>query len=144
MVQHLAMRKQSKYKPKARVLPINIRFSKEAEVNLCLVPQAELTKFREGIADEVSINTLAMRLNLGYVLAGEYFVEGEARATMENALEALRSVKARKEQTGKIGANGEEYPRMADGLNLTDQMQESCTRAELDKALKFDFHAAGK
>jgi len=138
------MRKKSKYKPKARVLPINIRFSKEAELNLCIVPQAELTKFREGIADEVSINTLAMRLNLGYVLAGEYFVEGEARATMESALEALRSVKARHLETGKVGATGEEYHRMADGLNLTDMMQEKCTRAELDKTLSFVFQQAGR
>ncbi len=138
------MRKKSKYKPKTRVLPINIRFSKEAELSLCLVPQAELTKFREGTANEVSINTLAMRLNLGYVLAGEYIVEGEARATMENALEALKSVKARHLEAGKIGATGEEYHRMADGLNLTDMMQEKCTRAELDKTLSFVVQQAGR
>jgi hypothetical protein len=138
------MRKQSKYRPKAKSLPITIRFSKDAELRLCLVPQVELSKFREGLADAVSVNTLAMRLNFGDLLAAKYFVEGEARATMEKAVEALQSVKARADKTGKIGATGEEYHRMADGLNLTDQMQESCTRAELYKTLTFVLQAAGE
>lgn len=138
------MRKRSKYKPKAPTLPINIRFGAQDETQLCLVPQAELTKFREGLADDVSINTIAMRLNLGYVLAGEHFAEAEARTLMERALDALRGVKTRFTDTGKVGATGGEYHALADGLNLTDEMQLMCTRKELNECLSFVLRQAGR
>jgi uncharacterized protein YacL (UPF0231 family) len=138
------MRKRSNYKPKPFMIPSVIRFSQAAETDLCLIPQAELTKFREGTADEISINSIVARLNLGYVVAGEYINEPEAKQTMELALDAIRSVKARHETTGKVGATGDEYHIIADGLNLTDQMQALCTRKELHSAMTYVFEKAGK
>jgi hypothetical protein len=138
------MRKKSKYKPKYPGLPVTIRFSKAAETDLCLVPQSELDKFRNGLADDVSINTITFRLNLGYVLSGEHFNEAEARGLMESALAAVRAVKERLSKTGKVGATGEEYHAMADGLKLTDEMQAKCTRRELRDASNFVVAVAGR
>lgn len=117
-------------------LPITIRHNAEANTALQLVPQTELDKLRDGTADQYTVNTLAFRLNWGYVMAGEYFDTPEARTAMEEALAAIRSVKARFERTGKYGCTGEEFNQLGDGLNLTDEMQKMTTRRQQTEALQ--------
>lgn len=116
-------------------LPINIRYAAHNETALQLVPQTELDKLRDGTADQYTVNTLAFRLNWGYVMAGEYFDTPEARTAMEEALAAIRSVKARFERTGKYGCTGQEFNQLGDGLNLTDEMQKMTTRKQQHEAL---------
>jgi hypothetical protein len=127
------------YKPKTPAgfmrLPSTIRYSQANETQLQLVPHAELEKFRRGLADEYAWNTLAFRLNWGYVMADD-FMEAEARAVMEQGLAAIRSVKARHERLGQWGMAGEEFTQVGDALNLTDQMQQRTTRKEQHAAIE--------
>lgn len=127
-----------------RTLPINMRFNAETERKLQMVPHAELEKVRLGISNEESMHTIIARLNLGYVLAGEFFEGGEQREVMEKSLVAVRSMKERFARTGKVGATGDEFFAIGDGLNMTDEMQKHCTRRELDKAMTFVFETAGQ
>jgi hypothetical protein len=127
------------YKPRTPAgfmrLPSTIRYSQSNETQLQLVPHAELEKFRRGLADEYSWNTLAFRLNWGFVMADD-FMEAEARAVMEQGLAAIRSVKARHERLGQWGMAGEEFTQVGDALNLTDQMQQRTTRKEQHAAIE--------
>lgn len=116
-------------------LPITIRHSTEADTALQLVPHTELEKLRDGTADKYTANTLAFRLNWGYVMAGEVFDNPAIRADMELALAAIRSVKARHERTGKWGTTGPEFIQLGDGLKHTDEMQKAATRREQHQAL---------
>lgn len=116
-------------------LPITIRNSTEADTALQLVPHTELEKLRDGTADKYTANTLAFRLNWGYVMAGEVFDNPAIRADMELALAAIRSVKDRHARTGKWGTTGLEFAQMGDGLNHTDAMQQMATRREQHQAL---------
>lgn len=130
---------RKKYRPKVPPdfiqIPSVFRYAPKHETNLQLVPHAELEKFRRGLADEYSYNTLAFRLNWGYVMADD-FAEPEARAVMESALAAVRSVKERHERLGKWGMAGDEFARVGDGLNLTDEMQKATTRKEQNQAMQ--------
>lgn len=129
------MRKRSAYRPKAKVLPVLFRHSEADDRQLQLVPHAELEKFRHGLGDEVSINTLAFRLNFGYVLAREFFESAALTEVLTNGLNALRSVIERKQRTGKVGAMMPEFEAMGEALVHTDQMQLKCTRKEMNEAI---------
>ena len=117
-------------------LPITIRHSSSAETGLQLVPHTELDKLRDGTADQYTVNTLAFRLNFGYVMAGEVFDTPEARAITERGLAAIRSVKARFERLGKYGTTGEEFIALGDALNVTNEMQLKATRREQRDAVR--------
>lgn len=117
-------------------LPPNIRHSEEADLLLKMVPHDELDKFRNGTADQYTVNTLAFRLNWGYVMAGEFFATPEARKAMEDGLEAIRGVKDRLERTGKYGASQPEFQAIGVALGLTDEMQKMSTRKEQRDALR--------
>lgn len=125
------------YRPKYQKgdIPIVFRHSNKADMLLQMIPQDELEKLRTGEADWYTINTLAYRLNFGYVMAGEIFDSPDALKIMEDGLAAIRSVKARHEKTGKCGATGEEFFAMGEALNMTDSMQKSSTRREQQKCL---------
>ena len=129
---------KKKYRPKCSpgTLPMAFRHSSQDDLALQLVPHSELEKLRDGSADEYTANTLAFRLNWGYVMAGEIFDAPEVRADMEQALSAIRSVKDRRERTGKWGASGAEFFEMGRGLNHTDEMQKAATRREQLEALR--------
>ena len=130
------MRKRSKYRPKpVAVLPKVFRHSKEAEINLQLVPHQELEKFKTGEADEYTWNTVCFRLNWGYVMSCDHFDSVEARELMEQSLAAIRSVKTRHEKTGRWGTTGEEFKIIGEALNLTDDMQMNTTRKQQDQSL---------
>lgn len=102
---------------------------------LQMVPHEELEKLRTGEADKYTINTLAFRLNWGYVMAGEVFDNPEVRSLMEASLAAIRSVKERFARVGKYGASGEEFQAIGEALNWTDEMQKSATRREQKECL---------
>lgn len=128
------MRKRSRYKPKHPpgqvVMPVNIRYGNQSETALQLVPHSELEKLRDGTADDYTWHTVCFRLNWGYVMAGEFFENEEARADMVRSLHAVKAVKARNEATGRWGATGEEFHAMGNGLNLTDEMQKATTKRQ--------------
>ena len=129
---------RKKYRPKIipGQLPPNIRHSDEADQMLQMVPHAELDKFREGTADKYTINTLAFRLNWGYVMAGEHFDTPEARAAMIEGLDAIKSVKERLDRTGQYGASQLEFQAIGVALGLTDEMQKMSTRREQRDSLR--------
>ena len=130
------MRKRSKYRPKPAVLPKMFRHSKEADINLQLVPHQELEKFKTGEADEYTWNTVCFRLNWGYVMSGDHFDSVEARELMERSLASIRSVKTRHEKTGRWGTTGDEFNIIGQALNLTDEMQMNTTRKQQDQSLQ--------
>ncbi|MEN9885435.1 MAG: hypothetical protein RL758_13 [Pseudomonadota bacterium] len=123
---------RKKYRPRYAegTLPITIRHSRAADTALQLVPHSELEKLRDGTADEVTVNTLAFRLDWGYVMAGEVFDTPEARTITERGLAAIRAVKERHARLGKYGATGDEFHAMGDTLNATNDMQLQATRRE--------------
>lgn len=130
---------RKKYRPKLPLdtcsIPSTIRYMPENETALQLIPHTELEKLRDGTADQYTVNTLAFRLNWGYVMAGEHFDTPEARTALEAALGAIRSVKERLARVGKYGCTAVEFQQIGDGLNLTDEMQKKTTRKEQNEAL---------
>ena len=135
---------KKKYKPKVmRDLPINIRFSKDTELKLSLIPHECLRNFKEGRQTESDWHVLASRVNLGSTLVRNHFPDNEDAVNVANlALEALLSSWDRYRRLGKVGMTGEEYNRIADAINLTDDMQAMCSRRELDEAMNQVFRDA--
>jgi hypothetical protein len=129
---------RKKYRPRYAegTLPITIRHNTSDDTGLQLIPHSELDKLRDGTADEYTVNTLAFRLNWGYVMAGEVFDTPEYRAITEAGLAAIRAVKERHARTGKYGATGEEFHAMGDALNATNDMQLQATRREQRDAVR--------
>lgn len=125
------------YRPKYQKgqLPITFRQSSDSDTMLQFIPHDELEKIRAGEADEYTINTLAFRINWGYIMAGEIFDNPEVRKGMEMGLEAIRHIKDRFKRLGKYGANGAEFAALGEALNLTDEMQKSSTRREQQRCL---------
>lgn len=115
---------------------MTLRHSDESDLLLQMIPHDELEKLRNGEADEYTINTLAFRLNWGYVMSGEVFDNPEVRAAMEIGLAAIRSVKERLSRLGKYGATAEEFFDIGEALNWTDSMQKTSTRREQRDALR--------
>lgn len=126
------------YRPKylKGQLPITIRHSASSDTMLQMVPHEELEKLRNGEADQFTVNTLAFRLNWGYVMAGEIFNNPDVRAVMETSLASIRSIKDRVDRLGKYGATGEEFRSIGEALNWTDEMQKSATRREQNEAMQ--------
>lgn len=127
-----------------RALPINIRFNQQAERDLQLIPHAELEKLRHGLGDDVTINTLIFRMNLGYQMSVDLFDSESVTKAMQAGLDAIQCVMDRNERTGKIGATGEEFHLIGEALNFTDQMQKQSTRREIEKALIKVIKIAGR
>ena len=125
---------RKKYKPRNSTgeleLPVNIRYGPRAELDLQMVPHAELDRMREGTATEYSLGALNFRINCGYVMAGEVFDNPEVRATMEKALVAIRAVIERWRRVGRVGCTMPEFDAIGDGLNVCDAMQKASTRRE--------------
>ncbi len=129
---------KKKYKPKTAPgffqIPSVIRYGSKEELNLQMVPHDELEKLRTGDADEFTFNTLAFRLNWGYVMAGDLFPD--VLDVMESGLAAVRSVRVRNEATQRWGAAGDEFFAIGDALNMTDEMQKKTTRKEQLDAIR--------
>ncbi len=113
-------------------LPSIIRFNHNAEVDLQLIPHVELSKILDGTATEEAWHTLAFRVNVGQVVATLYFADNQAlRDAMAAAVVAVSDVGKRFNQRGRLGVTGDEFRAIGQGLNLTDEMQCSCTRRQL-------------
>ena len=127
-----------KYRPKYAKgqIPVTIRHSADSDLHLQVIPHQELESLRDGTATEYAYNTLSLRLNWGYVMAGEIFDNPDARQVMEAGLAAIRGVRERFERVGKYGVSGEEFKSLGEALNLTDEMQKSATRREQHEALR--------
>ncbi|REE92615.1 hypothetical protein [Cupriavidus plantarum] len=120
------------HRPREACLPVMYRFSSNAEVDLQLIPHVELSKILDGTATEAAWHTLAFRINVGQVVATLYFAENhELRDAMHAAVIAVADVGKRFHQRGRLGVNGDEFRAIGQGLNLTDDMQRSCTRRQL-------------
>lgn len=115
-------------------LPITIRFNEKDEQDLQRKPHQMLKGFRTGEADEGDWHTITLRLNWGKVLSVAHFPDSVPQA--EAGLEAIRSVKARHERTGKWGISQPEYEAIDWALAHMDGMQQMCTRRELRDALE--------
>ncbi|WP_254601910.1 hypothetical protein [Cupriavidus taiwanensis] len=113
-------------------LPVMFRFSRNAEVDLQLIPHVELSKILDGTATESAWHTLAFRINVGQAVASLFFKEHqELRDAMDTAVEAVAHVGKRFQQRGRLGVTGDEFRAIGDALNLTDEMQRACTRRQL-------------
>lgn len=138
------MKKTSAYARKRKglptYLPINMRFGKETETKLQLIPHDSLANFKSGHQTEPDWHTLAARCNLGVILARDHFPD--ASDAMQGAVLALTSSWERYKRLGKLGMTGEEYNAIALGLVLTDDMQLKSTRRELDAAMTTVFQQA--
>lgn len=141
------MKKTSAYARKLKArgltsnLPINMRFSRDVETKLQLIPHDCLSNFKHGRQTEPDWHTLAARCNLGVILARDHFPD--ASDAMHGAVIALTSSWERYKRLGKLGMTGEEYNAIALALSLADEMQINSTRRELDAAMTAVFqHAA--
>jgi hypothetical protein len=132
-----------KYTPRfVPTVPMHFRFGPDSELKLKLIPHQYLEKFRDGTALEPDWHALAARLNLGNTLAYTHFEGQEEKTAMDEALLALRSVWDRHTRLGKWGTSGEEFGQIGLGLTLTDEMQDNCTRIELDQSMKHVYRNA--
>ncbi|MEC3766846.1 hypothetical protein [Cupriavidus sp. SS-3] len=113
-------------------LPVMFRFSRNAEVDLQLIPHVELSKILDGTATEAAWHTLAFRINVGQVVASLYYADNQAlRDAMDAAVMAVSAVGKRLASRGALGVTGDEFRAIGQGLNLTDDMQRACTRRQL-------------
>ncbi|MFJ4288727.1 hypothetical protein ACIP1U_02900 [Cupriavidus sp. NPDC089707] len=120
------------YRPREACLPVMYRFSSNAEVDLQLIPHIELSKILDGTATESAWHTLAFRINVGQVAATLYFPDNQALCdAMDAAVVAVADVGKRFRERGRLGVTGDEFRAIGQGLNLTDDMQRTCTRRQL-------------
>lgn len=123
-------------------LPLTIRFDEKAERDLQILPQASLTKYTAGEAEETDWHCLVQRLNCGQVMAHWYYNEG-IRATCREALDAMVAVRERYIKRKTWGMTGDELRIVGFALTLTDDMQKTSTRRELSKVVNHVFAKAG-
>lgn len=124
--------------PKAK--PITIRFSAREEMALQMVPHQILESFRGGTATEPDWHGLALRLNLGRMLAEWHFPDHLDQA--QCAQVALQRIKERAALTGEWATEPLEFQDIGVVLNLTDAMQKLCTHRELREAVRYVLSAA--
>jgi hypothetical protein len=134
---------KKKYTPRyVPTVPLHFRFTEENALKLKLMPHQFLEKFRDGTAVERDWHAIASRLNLGNTLAYTHFEGQDEKTAMDTALLALRSVWDRHTRLGKWGTSGEEFGQIGLGLTLTDEMQDHCTRRELDASMQHVYRNA--
>lgn len=125
-------RKKQKYKP--LILPMTFRHSAESDTGMQIVPHMELMKMREGCGDEGGWHTLVCRLNIGVIAAWQNEI---ANNDIKRGLDAMINVKKRYEKSGKWGLSGDDLRDVGDALVITDNLQLSLTRKQLNKAIDY-------
>ena len=133
-------RKPKKFVPKT--LPLTIRHNAESETALQLAPHSELMKLREGYGDIGSWHTIVARLNIGLVAANAAGKEDQAK-DIRIGLDAMLKVQARFDKSGKWGLSGSDLREIGDALVLTDNLQLSLTRKQLNKAIEYVYKEVG-
>lgn len=125
---------RKKYRPKYTEsqlrAPVTLRYTKDSEMWLQMIPHQHLEKMRTGEADEESLAAITFRVNWGYVMAGEIFDNAEVREQLERALDAVHSLVKRYDRIQRVGCTGEEFRQIGEALNLCDEMQKAATRRE--------------
>lgn len=128
------MRKKISFSKPKKDIPIVFRHGSEAERNMQLIPHTELEKYKLGIANDYSWNTIVCRLNIGMTLAHWYF-NREVTLNCRAALDAMVSVRARYKTLNKWGMTGDEMKVVITALLFTDDMQLQVTRKQLSDAV---------
>lgn len=123
-------------KRRPATVPILIGTDPEHDRNLKLIPHQELAEIREGRGTETSWNTVTARLNFGSVLAMSHEFSEDPKPAMKAALDAVRSLKARRESTGRYVLTGDELAAIGRGLTMTDDLQDATTRRQHRDALR--------
>jgi hypothetical protein len=124
-----ATRRIEHSRPSETRLPVLLRWGTSDELRLNLVPHVELDKIRDGNGTEVSWHTLAFRVNIGQLLAGQYF-DGDVLDIMAKAVLAVSDLGKRYRQVGHFVMKGDEFVAIGAGLNATDELQKATTRKQ--------------
>lgn len=124
---------------KAHVLPMTIRHNSESDTGMQLIPHMELMKLREGLGDEQSWHTLVCRLNIGIVSAWQNEIDS---TEINRGLDAMINVRERHKNSGRWGLSGDDLRDIGDALVLTDSIQLSLTRRQLNKAIDYVYKEA--
>jgi hypothetical protein len=99
----------------------------------------ELMKLREGLGDEQSWHTLVCRLNIGIVSAWQNEIDS---TEINRGLDAMINVRERHKNSGRWGLSGDDLRDIGDALVLTDSIQLSLTRRQLNKAIDYVYKEA--
>lgn len=130
---------RKKYRPKPMgANPIKaFRFNADAEFWLKTHPHAALEAMRSGTATATDFDTVSLRVRWGAQMVEDHLVDPRpAREVMQAGVSALESVGDRFDRLGKVGATGEEFRNLGEALNLTDDLQSTLTRRELEQSLR--------
>lgn len=100
-----------------------------------MIPHQELDKIRSGDGNEESWNTIAMRVNVGAMMAKLYFNK-EAQDAMQDAVNSISALAERMKTTGRLVMTGDEFRDISTALNLTDDMQVNTTKREQAEAMR--------
>lgn len=130
-------KRNKKYKPR-EVLPVPLMFrhSTDGQIGLKLQPRMALQRLKEGEGTEQDLDTLAFRLNWGFVAQRDFYAN-QAVDVAHGAISAIMGAKHRLIETGKHGFSGPEMLAVGDGLNLADMMCWHLTRKESLQAVQF-------
>ena len=90
------------------------RHSTDGQIGLKLQPRMALQRLKEGEGTEQDLDTLAFRLNWGFVAQRDFYAN-QVEAMAQDGLDAVHGAKARLEQLGKIGLSGIEMTAIAHG-----------------------------
>lgn len=112
-------------------LPILMRFSRNAEIDLQLIPHAALENIREGRGSEQDWHTLAFRVNVGQMLGRQAFAgRADVHGVMDAGVVAVAELGKRYRRAGRMVATGDELRAIGEALCLTDELQENTTRRQ--------------
>lgn len=110
-------------------LPILYRFDAATDRDLKLDPHLALTALVNGAADSWHFNALAARCGVAWVQAADRWKDDLPDHAAAQA--ALRSVRERRDRTGKLGATGDEFRAIGRSISLADDYQGASTRKQL-------------
>jgi len=123
-------KRNKKYKPR-EVLPVSLMFrhSTDGQIGLKLQPRMAFQRMKEGEGTEQDLDTLAFRLNWGFVAQRDFYAN-QAADVARGAISAIMGAKQRLQEIGKAGFSGPEMLAVGEGLNLADHLCERLTRKE--------------
>lgn len=131
---------RKKYRPpQTEVKPGHIklfRFGRDSEMWLLHQPHQALESLRTGSATAKDYDALSLRILWAAQMVKDHIIESEPMDIVTPALMALESIGQRYDRTGKLGMSGEEFRLLAGGLELSDQLQGTLTRKEMEQSLR--------
>lgn len=131
--------KKPRRKPQGRhgnrevvVLPSILRIGGVVETLLKLIPHQALCALVDGEHGEVPFNTLAVRLNMTYLMLTELFDNPDE---VEGVAQGLRALKAMRDRLPYPSPSPEERAAVGWALVVADEVQMKTTRREQDAAI---------